>query len=293
MEAVLTCPLWSSVTSGIESVCDILNVESPNSKESVGYRPDKSSESGLGRTDSEADITNPDTLYGSASVWLPCYDVDADVCSGSERSFEDTYIFDSPEIECLAPNMPMHSPLSLTDEKSSTDHEIKCSKSQFGSIQENTISHLVSEAERFERHRRPSKIVAVSIKSESPSPSDRFSEDYGSSHNGAESCYSSCPLSSRVNDQTLVSIGRPRQATFRGLGVESAGHARQNRSVVHGSNFAGGATAVSVSATAAARNPKTCAYEGCPCPMQSNKWRTVTSGTAAGQQVKYFLFTYA
>lgn len=260
----------------MESVSDFLNTDSQNCKEAVGSRYEKIPEISIGRSlDSEADLSALDTVYGSAPVWLPCYDVDGDICSGSERSLEDTHIFDSPEIECLAPNMPMNSPMSLSDDTCSFDHQIESSKEQPVSNPKSTICHLSSDTETS-KYGTPS---LMHIKSESSQSEQRISGAGSLSQDGNNPYFGSNPQNSRASTQ----VARQRQTSNGGRvfgGDYTTG--RQGRLSVQGSNPNGGSSSPAVGAS---RSPKTCAYEGCPCPLQSNKWRTVTSGTAAGQQV--------
>ena len=243
---------------------DAMDFENMNSKYYMGEKPEKESEHiGMKAAEPEAELSTMDVLCPS-SVWYPCYNVDADVCSGSERSLEETCIFDSTDVERLAPTALMDCIVSSPSHKTMPF----------------TCFH--SNAEKSRPISGPAVFLAVM---DSPVPSERGAEGFGPSVDVADKINASDSVASRSTDRIQTSTTRPRTSSSSVRMIATCDAGRHGRAGIHGALWAGGAAALAASAAAAARNPKTCAYEGCPCPLQSNKWRIVTSATAAGQQV--------
>jgi hypothetical protein len=222
-------------------------------------------------------------MENSAQVWYPCYNVEADVCSGSERSLEDNCIFDSPDIDSFIPSDP-----SLPIDKQMIEKSAYVR--QHSTTQQSSTSHMRPAASG------PLGVLSSMRQDQAFYPGNII-DTYGPSADDCEGA-DSLMTRERLNESGQLSVsldravcasqnslvGRPR-LIWSGSSRATAGDVpavRHGRATLHNSS-AGGTS--SATAAAVARSPKTCAYDGCPCPLQSNKWRTVTTGTAAGQQV--------
>jgi hypothetical protein len=294
---------WTNLAGIVEVSQDTLSGEAFSCKEGSIDRSEKSTVFEFVGTRMGETVENDldCCIENTAQVWYPCYNVEADVCSGSERSLEENCIFDSPDMDSFIPSNP-----SLTTIDSQMMEKSSYIRQQSTIQQQNSLkqheSHLSSTS-----HMRPAASgplgVFSSMRQDQAYAPENISDHYGPS---ADDCEEGDSLMTRerLNESGQLSVsldravgaaqnsvvGRPRSA-WSGSSRATASDVssvRHGRATLHNSS-AGGTP--SATAAAAARSPKTCAYDGCPCPLQSNKWRTVTTGTAAGQQVPFVAVT--